>query len=56
MDPITLFSVLYKVASFSNEKQNKIFTDFSKQSSRTEIIEMYRLTMKDQKIKNFEKK
>ena len=55
MDPITLFSVLYKVASFSSEKQKDISTNFSNQTSRTEIIELYRSTMGTETNKNFNK-
>ena len=53
MDPITLVSLLYKITIFSpkintNEDGNKI-----NQKSRTEIIELYRSTMKNKKNKEF---
>ena len=49
MDPITLVSLLYKITIFSpiintNSYENKII-----QKSRTEIIELYRSTMKNKK-------
>ena len=53
MDPITLVSLLYKITIFSpkintNEDGNKI-----NQKSRTEIIELYRSTMKNKKNKEY---
>ena len=52
-DPITLVSLLYKITIFSpkintNEDGNKI-----NQKSRTEIIELYRSTMKNKKNKEY---
>ena len=49
MDPITFISLFYKITMFSpkinaNEDENKI-----NQKSRTEIIELYRSTMKNKK-------
>ena len=53
MDPITFISLLYKITIFSpqinsNEDGNKI-----NQISITEIIELYRSTMKNKKNKEY---
>ena len=49
MDPITLISLIYKITIFSpkiniNVDENKI-----NQKSRTEIIELYKSTMRNKK-------
>ena len=54
MDPITLVSLLYKITIFSpkintNVDENNLIN----QKSRTEIIELYRLTMINKKNKEY---
>ena len=46
MDPITIISLLYKITIFSPEINTNATENEINQKSRTEIIELYRLTMK----------
>jgi len=49
MDPITLVSLLYKITIFSPKINTNVNEDTINQKSRTEIIELYRSTMKNKK-------
>ena len=53
MDPITLISLLYKVSIFSPKINTNLDEIKINQKSRTEIIELYRSTMKNKKIKEY---
>ena len=48
MDPITFISLLYKITVFSPQKNPNIDESIFNQKSRTEIIEIYRSTMRNQ--------
>ena len=52
MDPITLVSLLYKITIFSPKINSNLDENKINQKSRTEIIELYRSTMINKKIKN----
>ena len=45
MDPITFISLLYKITMFSPQKNSNEDERTFNQKSRTEIIELYRLTI-----------
>ena len=49
MDPITFISLLYKITMFSPQKNSNEDERKFNQKSRTEIIELYRSTMKNKK-------
>ena len=51
MDPITLISLLYKINIFSPKIDTNVDENKINQKSRTEIIELYRSTMKNKKKK-----
>ena len=53
MDPITFISLLYKVSIFSPKVNTNVDENKINQKSRTEIIELYRLTMKNKKNKEY---
>ena len=53
MDPITLISLLYKVSIFSPKINTNVDKNQINQKSRTEIIELYRSTMKNKKISEY---
>ena len=46
MDPITFISLIYKITVFSPQINTNVDVNEINQKSRTEIIELYRLTMK----------
>ena len=47
MDPITFISLLYKITIFSPQINTNVDVNEINQKSRTEIIELYRSTMKN---------
>ena len=49
MDPITFISLLYKITIFSPQINTNVDVNEINQKSRTEIIELYRSTMKNKK-------
>ena len=49
MDPITLVSLLYKITIFSPQIYTNVDINEINQKSRTEIIEVYRSTIKNKK-------
>ena len=49
MDPITFISLLYKITIFSPKINTNVDENKINQKSRTEIIELYRSTMKNKK-------
>ena len=53
MDPITLVSLLYKITIFSPKINANLDENKINQKSRTEIIELYRSTMKNKKNKEY---
>ena len=53
MDPITFISLLYKVSIFSPKVNTNLNENKINQKSRTEIIELYRSTMKNKKNKEY---
>ena len=53
MDPITLVSLLYKITIFSPKISTNVDENKINQKSRTEIIELYRSTMKNKKNKEY---
>ena len=53
MDPITLVSLLYKINIFSPKIDTNVDENKINQKSRTEIIELYRSTMKNKKNKEY---
>ena len=53
MDPITLVSLLYKITIFSSKINTNVDENKIDQNSRTEIIELYRSTMKNKKNKEY---
>ena len=53
MDPITFFSLLYKVSIFSPKVNTNVDENKINQKSRTEIIELYRSTMINKKNKEY---
>ena len=53
MDPITFISLLYKVSIFSPKVNTNVDENKINQKSRTEIIELYRSTMKNKKNKEY---
>ena len=53
MDPITLVSLLYKITIFTPKINTNVDEDKINQKSRTEIIELYRSTMKNKKNKEY---
>ena len=53
MDPITLISILYKITIFSPKINTNAVENKINQKSRTEIIELYRSTMKTKKNKEY---
>ena len=53
MDPITLISLLYKINIFSSKINTNVDENKINQKSRTEIIELYRSTMKNKKNKEY---
>ena len=53
MDPITLVSLLYKITIFSPEINTNLDENKINLKSRTEIIELYRSTMKNKKNKEY---
>ena len=53
MDPITLFSLLYKITMFSPKINTNVDENKINQKSRTEIIELYRSTMINKKNKEY---
>ena len=53
MDPITLVSLLYKISIFSPKINTNLDENKINQKSRTEIIELYRSTMKNKKNKEY---
>ena len=52
MDPITLISLLYKITIFSPKINTNLDENDINQKSRTEIIELYRSTIINEKKKN----
>mgnify|MGYP006209130889 CR=1 FL=1 len=53
MDPITLISLLFKINIFSPKIDTNVDENKINQKSRTEIIELYRSTMKNKKNKEY---
>ena len=53
MDPITLVSLLYKITIFTPKINTNVDDNKINQKSRTEIIELYRSTMKNKKNKEY---
>ena len=53
MDPITFISLLYKITIFSPEINTNLDENKINLKSRTEIIELYRSTMKNKKNKEY---
>ena len=53
MDPITFVSLLYKITLFSPKINSNVDENKINQKSRTEIIELYRLTMINKKNKEY---
>ena len=53
MDPITFISLLYKITIFSPKINAYADENKTNQKSRTEIIELYRSTMKNKKNKEY---
>ena len=53
MDPITFVSLLYKITIFSPKINANLDENKINQKSRTEIIELYRSTMKNKKNKEY---
>ena len=53
MDPITLFSILFKMPSLDIDKNKILDKEQLNKKSRTEIIQLYRSTMTQPSNKNF---